>query len=293
MEWEEIVDVKERLIALPLADRKDGNNRIIGSATWILPGLFITAKHLLEEYVKVHEGLDIARHDWEPQDMELGFEIDVLVPLKSGVVSWHINKVHLLKNCDLAVLVALSYDGDGHELIERQFKVNIDLHMPALNSNVLALGYPNVVNKVVNLDKKITHHRLQLTQAPGIVEAIDQSYNNPDMLPRIQTNAVIDGGMSGGPVFNEKGHLIAVVQSGLTPTDDFPFYSSILVPLLPAVVCPVMLPLETNKNQFSKTSLLELARSHTIQIKGLEHITFNGEGSYTWDNKNQKCEHCL
>jgi hypothetical protein len=291
MNWEEIVDVKERLIALPLVDRKNGENRIIGSATLILPGLFITAKHLIEEYVKGHEKLDIARHDWEPRDLGVTFDVDVLVPLNDGLVTWRINKVHLMLDCDLAILVAVAYEGNGQTLIDRQVRVNIDLHLPRIGSQVLALGYPNTQNKVINTDEKTSLHRLRLTRALGVVEAIDRSDNKLTMPPRIQTNAAIEGGMSGGPAFNENGNLVAVSQSGYTPTEEFPFHSSILAPLLPAIVCPIMLPLETNKGQYTKTSLLELAKSGTIQIKGLSHLTLDGD-NYHWDDLNEKCEYC-
>ena len=287
--WKNLVDVKERLAALPIADKKDGGWEIIGTATFVLPGVFITAKHNLEHYVKVHENLDISHHSWERQNLNLNFYVDVILPLKDGsLVVWHITKAHLMEHDDLVILVASGASGPVDRLVKAGIHANIDLHIPPVGSRFAALGYPGTTNEI--LEAKKTKHRLKLTRVEGEISNIDKSSFAPRMFPRLQADVETPGGMSGGPVFDGKGNLFAIVTKGSKDGDPNPY--AIFTPLVSAILTPLRLHTQDDPGANVDTSLYQLSEKGYFKISGLSHFKIEGD-NYTFDTKQLNCPDCL
>jgi hypothetical protein len=291
MSWKELVDTKERLAALPLMDRKGNKNTIIGTASFILPGLFITAKHNIEHYIKEHEGIDVGHYSWEPTDLTASFNVVVFLPMKDdSLVVWHIEKVHLVLGADLAILVANGAEGPQEKLTTSGIHVNLDLHLPSIGSDVVAVGYPKTTNVTIGKGPH-SRHSLSLTRASGIIDNIDLSSFSSTRPPRIQSNAYIQGGMSGGPVFNQKGTFFAIVTDGLNPTDQHEHYS-IFTPLAACIPQRFKLPTIDDPRGEQEKSLLSLAQKGYLKVSGLEHFDLKEDGTYTFDTRNIRCPEC-
>lgn len=286
--WKNLVDSKERLAALPIADRKSGNNQIIGTATFILPGLFITAKHNVEHYVKVHENLDIGHSSWEPQNLDLNFYVDVILPLKDdSLVVWHITKAHLMAHDDLVILVASGASGPVDRLIEAGVHTNIDLHIPASGGRFAALGYPATTNDILQTGE--TLHRLKLTKVQGEVSAIDRSSFTLESSPRIQADVETPGGMSGGPVFDDRGNLFAIITAGSKDGEPNPY--AIFTPLTSTILTPLRFRTQSDPEAKMDTDLRQLSERGYLKISGLDHFKINGL-NYVFDTKNLTCPDC-
>lgn len=283
--WGNYLDSMSHAASLPLADSAKGQKRIIGTATFLMTGLFLTAKHLVEQYFKDYESLDITAKDWTPQDnMEASFNLEVLQPLKGlDLVVWHITKVHIVPNSDLAILVAGKYSGDkASEVVALGLNVKIDLHMPPVGSRVISLGYPGTTNEGNNPSR----HVLAMCTAEGVVEDVYTEVTSRS--PRFQTNAPVDGGMSGGPVFNEQGLLCGINSTGILPTTDYLSYTSFAIPLHTAFMSRLSLNLN---GTVSETSLFQLCKDGYITTVGMEHFIEDGDEAL-WDSKNIKCADC-
>ncbi len=286
--WKKYFKSMSDMVCLPVADVRAGHKRIIGSATFLMPGVFLTAKHLPEQYIKDHENLDITLPDWSSQDMDVSFNLEILQPLKGlGLVVWHVAKVHLIANSDLAILVADKCSGKmAEQVCKLNPRVQIDLHMPRVGSRIVSLGYPNMKN-LQQADGQ-SKHVLAMRTSEGVVEDIDTSITR--RTPRFQTNAPIDGGMSGGPVFNEQGRLCGINSDGLTPTAEHPFYTSFVIPIHTAFASKVELNADVGEEKRT-TTLLELCMSGAIDSVGLEHFIIRND-EMLWDSRNIKCKSC-
>lgn len=286
-EWQTYFTDTSYMAALPLADTGGGQKRIIGTATLLMTGVFITAKHLVEQYVKDHEKIDIADSAWEPQDISVNFNLEALQILKDlGLVVWHITKVHIIPNSDLAILVADRCSGTkAEEIAELGIKAQINLHMPPIGSRIVSLGYPKSKN-AKHKNGAPSRHKVRMRTSEGVVEDLHTAETK--WSPRFQTNAPVDGGMSGGPVFNEQGLLCGVNFTGLEPTEEHPFYTSFAIPLHTAFMSRLSLNLNGKP---TVASLLELARQGYIDVLGLEHFVVRGSDTL-WDSRNIKCPSC-
>jgi Trypsin-like peptidase domain len=94
--------------------------------------------------------------------------------------------------------------------------------------------------------------------------------------PCFQTNARFDGGMSGGPVFDEKGHLCGLVCSNLPPSSPEEFHVSYVCMLWPNMGTWIDMDREGFPHNISYPAL-ELAQHRYIQAAGWEKIVFVGE----------------
>ncbi len=287
-DWATYFDSMSSLAALPLADTGNGQKRIIGTATLLMTGLFITAKHLIEQYFKDHEKLDIADVNWTPKEVAVSFNLEVLQPLKGlDLVVWHIAKIHLVPNSDLAILVAERCSGaKAKEISSLKLSAQINLHMPAIGTRVASLGYPNTRN-MPHGSGAASKHILAMRTSEGVIEDLQTDITQRS--PRFQTNAPIDGGMSGGPVFNEQGWLCGINSTGFVPTDEHTSYASFAIPLHTAFMSRLTLNLNGVPTEIT---LLELCKQGYIPTLGLEHF-ITQDDEVLFDSRNFKCGFCI
>jgi hypothetical protein len=197
---------EEQFITGIFAHRLNERGYVYGSAIYIAPGIFITARHVAEEgylIAKNNRFADIKDH---PQDTEAPFESDVLHFMKNKqLATWPIRKVYFVGNSDVAIAVCeRSNDENSLKVADITQKIQIDLHPPLLGSNVLVTGYAGMTNEF-KINKSF--HKAVLMHSSGSVEAFYTEDENISKAAAFQTNAVIKGGMSGGPAFNSEGAL--------------------------------------------------------------------------------------
>jgi len=163
---------KEYLYALPISQRVNEINSIIGTATCIIPGVFMTAKHVVEEWNK-KTSLKVEMK--EGADSKANYYVDALHfhSLTENPIVWHMNKVHMDIKGDLALLVGERVSGDKAELmLSGDIKTIIDLHLPKLGDRIISIGFPKTSN--VRLEGNKTHHSIRLHRYEGVVTEVSQ-----------------------------------------------------------------------------------------------------------------------
>jgi S1-C subfamily serine protease len=88
--------------------------------------------------------------------------------------------------------------------------------------------------------------------------------------PCYQTNFRADGGMSGGPVFNERGELCGLICSSVPAEDDQQEHSTFITSLWP--LSGIIL-----KNYKDEPSVMDLIKQGIIKATGHEKIIINGD----------------
>jgi hypothetical protein len=284
-DWGKFGDAN-RLSCLAIADRHERKVRIIGSATYILPGVFATARHMLEDYLKVHMG-----KVGPIKDIFNGtssFEIDLLHVQEKGAIVWKVKEARFFTDADIVLLLANQYDLVPESRPSLRFEdfpyITINLHPPRTGSKLTSLGFPKTQN--IPLDGVKSEHRMELRTQIGA--AIEMHHKAP-MAGQfaLETNTPLIGGMSGGPTFNEDGELFAINSASFDPTSDHNAYTSYHSPLTHIININIEAPFGTGPRP---TTLFALAKDGFIQIKGIDHLEFTDTG-YTW-HSDQTCKDC-
>lgn len=128
------------------------------------------------------------------------------------------NKIHFLPGLDIAVMhLNLPIRSTTNKPI-RMPAHRISPAIPAVGTNCFALGYHKMHWNIAD-DGKHTHQVSQSYSASrGTVEEIHYPIRDRNTLPFpcFRVSSHYDGGMSGGPVLNERGSVIGVVCSELS-----------------------------------------------------------------------------
>ena len=96
----------------------------------------------------------------------------------------------------------------------------LDLFPPRIGSAVHAVGYHSARAEVDHARREIHVHR-EIAISDGIVVDVHEERRDARLnFPCFQTDARFDGGMSGGPVFNDAGALCGIISSNLPPSAD-------------------------------------------------------------------------
>lgn len=219
-------------VALPVISVRGDVCRISGTACVIAPWLAITARHVIESefrefggtiddpggvYEAPHRTLALT---W-PQDGKPGIALNV-------VRSWCSNQ------SDIA---ALWLAPDRQEDIDRRWSCPVlALAPPSIGTKIAGFGFPKSQTGLMDANK--FNVAIFPTTSTGRVLEVHQAQRDRGLLsfPCFRTNARFDPGMSGGPVFDERGRLCGLVCASLSSSEvsgaDHVSYVSTLWPLL-------------------------------------------------------------
>jgi len=114
-------------------------------------------------------------------------------------------------------------------LKERTVYLPVRVGCPAsitVGDRVLAIGYPSVQSWH---GLSMVSYREEMRGSVGRVIALDRSWEQERKIwPTITVDVAWQGGMSGGPVFNEDGQVVGIVSRGLDTTDGSQAWSKAL-----------------------------------------------------------------
>ncbi len=265
-----------QLSCLAIADRYDKKARIIGSATYIIPGVFVTATHMLTDFIDTHEGRKEFIEDYFRNDTKIS--IDLLHIMKVGTLIWSVRSANLLPGSDTVFLICDIYNTTKVKILPDFDKfpyTTINLHPPNPKTKLTSIGFPKTRNTSIGGVK--SEHILQMQIETGLAHDM---HDNAPMAGRFayESDIALIGGMSGGPTFNQHGELFAINSASFDPSDNHDAYTSYHSMLFHIMGIHFKLPWD---NTDDETTLYKLAKQGLMPIKGLDHLEYINDG-YIW-----------
>lgn len=209
--------------ALCLVASKNGRDHVSGTAMFIGSHLAVTAKHVLDDY-KDQFGEHNKKH------LDLSITAHQFIDGGRKHIRWFVEQTYTTSVTDIAFLKLIPETQQG--LLARKGFIQLDLLPPETGTTVAAFGYFDC-----SADRTSENGlQLKLATTTGIVEEVHPVFRDRCLMPFpcFRVNARFDGGMSGGPVFdNTKGHLCGVICSSFMEgesRDGFTSYAATLWP---------------------------------------------------------------
>lgn len=185
-----------------------------GTAVVVAPWLAMTAKHVVEDYLGKF-GATQATNGLDPK-----FQLLTCLTLEGdrGVIPLFIGRIWYCNSIDIAFFELLPA---SEFPLNHIWKVAIlDLLPPSVGDRVVAFGYSDSsVRDGTNSVDLLTWSNKPSTSVGEVLEVHHQSRDSARLhFPCFRTNARFDGGMSGGPVFNDAGLVCGIVCSSIPAT---------------------------------------------------------------------------
>ena len=147
---------------------------------------------------------------------------------------------------------------------------------PPVGAKIFTCGYPE--GTAAELSSNHLEVRMQPYVSHGMVQELHLGGRDKNLpFPCFRSNLRIEGGMSGGPVFHEDGHLcgLAVSSFNCTPNEEPISYVALLWPLFGFSIAHT-----GDKEPFYKQlrvesgllTALDLAENGMIQVEGRERL---------------------
>lgn len=204
--------------------------RPFGSSFLVAPNLAFTARHVIDAIFEDFAG---KRPDDITGQMPFGVQLGTADVSSGKLLKWDVVDYHYSRTIDITGLAIEPAEG---------LPIHHVWHLPRLNllpptegETITAYGYPNTKSRPLGDGS----FRLLLNPktAAGVVKEVHHQYRDRGSLPFpcFHTNARFDAGMSGGPVFNQAGQIIAVICSNLPPEtkdEEHASYASLIWPAL-------------------------------------------------------------
>ncbi|WP_150912541.1 S1 family peptidase [Marinobacter halotolerans] len=191
----------------------DGSLQIIGTGFFICKnGIFVTAAHVLNEAIDDNGNQKCAIVIFQFTENN-SYQIRNLM---RGVIK---------DNSDVGVGVCREMKHNKTGELLTNAVLPISKIEPKVNDHVFTYAYPNTVHLKGEKENIFINPRFY----EGKVSECFPDGRDSVFLPSrcYQTSIAIHGGASGGPVFNEKGHVVGINSTGFNDCHDISFISSI------------------------------------------------------------------
>jgi len=191
---------------------------------------------------------------------------------------WVADRLWMNPISDLALLHTRPYnEAAGAETSVAS--VALSLAPPKNEERIVGFGHHGPTQNIYLGDDGTRHIEINGFGAAtvGEVKAIHHERRDSVCLPFpcFQVNARFDGGMSGGPVFNEQGHLCGIICRTLPPANEDEEHASYATTLWPLMATYIDLSLDGTEVEQSYP-LIELARKGVLTAIGHENVRIKG-----------------
>lgn len=218
---------------MPLITKKNDQFVQIGTGFIISPdGLMMTASHVIEEATRYKSRRlnDVGEYydHWELYALYITNEkspknedeyIGGLIP---------VNNVWCPEGLDIGVCALRSIFRNEERVLFPS--VRLSPSIPILGENILGFGYYGSMTETSTGQENIVNikHSQETAFTRGKVIEVFPQARDASMLnfPCFHTDARFEGGMSGGPIFNELGFVVGVICSSMPPVEEDPRYIS-------------------------------------------------------------------
>jgi hypothetical protein len=237
-----------------------------GSCCRIARSLYLTAAHVVTDWVaRFGETTEI----WAVH-AETGPKYSI----------WSVDCAWLNPLSDLALLHAKPLN-DIAATDKEWPSLALDLAPPVVGERIVGFGHHSPTYNITMGQDGVRHIEVMSPGAATVGEVREVHYERRDgrlNFPCYRVNARFDGGMSGGPVLNDRGRVCGVICSNLPPLNEREEHASYATTLWPLMA--TQLTIGTNGQECEPYSLIELARRGIIQAHDHEHVQITkGTGS--------------
>lgn len=188
------------ILAIGIANRE--GSQIIGSAIMIGPGLAVTAKHILEEWVPNLESQKNELFLIGPRGVEMDF--------------WKVSSINYSHENDVCYL-SLELRSSLPESFTLS-KAPLRIKLPLIGEKLYIVGF-RFEDHVLHQDGSKPNPTFSggLYISSGHVTQVFPYGRDSSMLPGpcVEIDCGSLGGMSGGPIFDSEGNLVAVLSTSL------------------------------------------------------------------------------
>jgi hypothetical protein len=284
-EWRETpLDSPVTRVAIPIISVRGNVCRLSGTACVIAPWLAITARHVIESEFRAFGGtLDDPTGTYEA--LHRTFALTWPRDGKPGM-TLHVVRSWCSSQSDLA---ALWLAPDRQEDVDCRWSCPIlSLNPPCTGTNIAAFGFPK--SETAQMDANQFNVSVFPMTSTGHVTEVHHAQRDRGLLPFpcFRTNARFDPGMSGGPVFDEKGRLCGLVCASLfSPGEPSVEHISYVSTLWPLLSINIDMPWDRYPSG-ARYPLYRYAEAGIVRVEGLDFlevredpagssVTFRGE----------------
>jgi len=253
-------------IAMPILVRGSGGQHVMGTAVMLTSGLAITARHVIDECLHLHDGVAPG----EPgvrEELTATFHARLVQFAdggKDGVI-WRTRRIHTSGYTDIAFLELFRPTN-----ARRCISPTMTIEPPAVGDTVYAFGYPKSDIEPGDPIRVVLDPR---TTSGTVVDLFPVRRDRSMVsFPSFQTDAVFDSGMSGGPVFNGKGQLCGIISTSLPPDQPGGPWSSYASLLWPAFATRLYMNRADRHADDVGYPALDLVRAGLLPLEGWERI---------------------
>jgi hypothetical protein len=262
-------------VALQLVAFRDGYYDAAGTCVMINGPLAITARHVVEDYWRSFEK-DVHRRDINDGNNEGTFHLRAYQISGDGksLAVFDVNKVFFSNCTDIAFLKLKPVLGNPI-----MFRTALSLLPPPVGSQIQGFGYHSA--RATELQGVLQISRSPVTTAGRVTEIYDERRDRSALnFPCFETNARFDGGMSGGPIFNEDGRLCGIICRNLPPdpTEPNQEHVSWVATLWPMMATTIDIERE-GKAAGAQYPVLDLARDGILAATGWERVKLRYDAS--------------
>ena len=265
-----------------MAHDNEGRAHSSGTAFFVAPGLAVAARHVLAEYWKLFDNVEMNAETSRALALPTGFSVLATQTINGRQVLWDVGRMWAADPIDIAILELQPHP--GHSTPSDWLLPTLRFAPPKVGDPLWAIGF-NRQEVSFQGDHGLTWTRTAAV-AVGQVDEVHPLRRDRGLLnwPCARTNARIDGGMSGGPVVDERGHIFGIVCSTLAaaqPDEEHASYASLLWPLLGLRIRTDLLPLGEQAmaaDADGAVAFLDLYRHGILQSPDWQRVTIGEDG---------------
>ena len=230
-----------------------------GSCCRIARSLYLTAAHVVADWLnKFGDSAEIwAVHAEEGPRYSI----------------WTVDCAWINPLSDLAILHAKPHN-DTAATDKEWPSLALNLAPPLIGERIVGFGHHSPDQSITTGPDGARHIEVTMPGAATVGEVREVHHEKRDPVrlnfPCFRVNARFDGGMSGGPVFNDHGHVCGVICSNLPPNTEEEEHVSYATTLWPLMATQIMIG--TDGKECQPYFLIELARRGIIHAPGHQRV---------------------
>lgn len=148
-QWQEYFYSEAQLACAAIAIRDNEGTEFIGSAAYLAPGLFITAKHVVEHPLikvgiskEIYENRKYGQMDGNYSTDKFRIEAVQLLKIEENIAQrWPLEKLRFSHDFDFAIVAASITDGPISNLVDKLPVISVNIHPVPFELEVVSCGF--------------------------------------------------------------------------------------------------------------------------------------------------------